>query len=126
MRVLTNPQIKIFHANLFKHVFIDLNQLPDPLNDVQTSFGGKAAPPNHHRQTPDPLCINPCTRVKIERTTTGNVKNFVQALRDEELSEMREKLKCQFAVVDASQIKSWETLLSNSIMNSLIRCSLKD
>jgi hypothetical protein len=31
---------------------------------------------------------------------------------------MREKLKCQFAVVDASQIKSWETLLSNSIMNS--------
>ena len=64
MRVLTNPQIKIFHANLFKHVFIDLNQLPDPLNDVQTSFGGKAAPPNHHRQTPDPLCINPCTRVK--------------------------------------------------------------
>ena len=57
-------------------------------------------------------------RDEIERTTTGNVKNFVQALRDEELSEMREKLKCQFAVVDASQIKSWETLLSNGIMNS--------
>ena len=57
-------------------------------------------------------------RDEIERTTTGNVKNFVQALRDEELPDMREKLKCQFAVVDASQIKSWETLLSNGIMNS--------
>jgi hypothetical protein len=43
-RVLTNPQIKKFHENLFKHVFIDLNQLTDPFNDVQTSFGAKAAP----------------------------------------------------------------------------------
>ena len=34
MRVLTNPQIKFFHANLFKRVFIDLNQLTGPLNDV--------------------------------------------------------------------------------------------
>ena len=33
-RVLTNPKIKKFHANLLKHVFIDLNQLTDPLNDV--------------------------------------------------------------------------------------------
>ena len=57
-------------------------------------------------------------RDEIERTTTGNVKNFVQALRVEELPEMREKLKGKFAVVDASQIKAWETLLSNGIMNS--------
>ena len=60
-------------------------------------------------------------RDEIERTTTGNVKNFVQALRVEELPEMREKLKGKFAVVDASQIKAWETLLSNGIMNAWFR-----
>jgi hypothetical protein len=52
------------------------------------------------------------------REPTGNVKNFVQALREEELSQMREKVKSKLAVVDASQIKAWETLLSNGIMNS--------
>ena len=63
MRVLTNPQIKIFHADLFKHVFIDLNQLTDPHNDVLTTFWGKAAPPNPRRWVPDQDLINPSTRV---------------------------------------------------------------
>jgi hypothetical protein len=53
MRVLTNPKIKIFHANLFKQVFIDLNHLTDPHNDAQTSFGDKAAPAQYHATTLD-------------------------------------------------------------------------
>jgi hypothetical protein len=57
-------------------------------------------------------------RDEVERTTTGNVKNFFQALREAELPEIREKLKNKFAVVDASQIKAWEALLRNSIRNS--------
>ena len=102
MRVLTNPEIKIFHANLVKHVFIDLNQLPDPLNDVQTSFGGKVAPPNHHHQTPDPLCINPCTRVKhITNTHTKEhrtkiIKNtFFEARGIENLNSPPQPAKMQ-------------------------------
>jgi hypothetical protein len=51
MRVLTNLKIKIFYANLFKQVFVDLNQLTDPHNDVQTSFGDKAAPVQYHAAT---------------------------------------------------------------------------
>ena len=43
-------------------------------------------------------------RDEVESTTTGNVKNFVQALRKEELPEIREKLKNKFAVVDSSHI----------------------
>ena len=41
-------------------------------------------------------------RDEVESTTTGtgNVKNFVQALRKEKLPEIREKLKNKFAVVD--------------------------
>jgi hypothetical protein len=57
-------------------------------------------------------------RDEVERTTNGNVKNFVQALQEAELPEIRKKLKNKFAVVDASQIKAWEALLMNGIMNS--------
>jgi hypothetical protein len=55
---------------------------------------------------------------EVERTTTGNVKNFVQALRAADLPEMREKPKNKFVVDDATHIKAWETLLRNGIMIS--------
>ena len=57
-------------------------------------------------------------RDEAERTTIGNVKNFVQALQEADLPEIRKKLKSKFTVIDASQIKAWEALLRNGIMNS--------
>jgi len=57
-------------------------------------------------------------RDEVERTTNGNVKNFVQALQEADLPEIRKKLKSKFTIIDASQIKAWEALLRNGIMNS--------
>jgi DNA primase len=57
-------------------------------------------------------------RDEVERTTNGNVKNFVQALQEADLPEIRKKLKSKFTVIDTSQIKAWEALLRNGIMNS--------
>jgi hypothetical protein len=44
MQVLTNLQIKLFYANLFKQVFIDLNHLTDPIMTFKRPLGARRHP----------------------------------------------------------------------------------